>query len=231
MDSVEIDRLCLMPFDLSVLRDALSAIGWQRSLKSSPAMTGKYLIVGLGNPGQEYKNHRHNVGFQVIDHLAARHGLEFKRVQSSARIASGSVAGRPVILAKPQTYMNLSGRSVASLLKFYKIPLDNLIVAYDELDLPLATIRLRPEGGAGGHNGMRSIIQHVGRQEFARLRFGIGRPPGKMDPAAYVLQDFGADQRELVRPTYDRAADAIETWLAEGITLAMSRHNAPADKE
>lgn len=193
-------------------------------------MAGKYLIVGLGNPGREYKNNRHNIGFHVVDRLAARHGLEFTRAQSSALIASGSVAGRSVILAKPQNYMNRSGGPVSSLLTFYRLPVEQMLVAYDDLDLPPGTLRLRPEGGAGGHNGMKDIIQHVGAQNFARLRIGIGRPPGKMDPAAYVLQDFSRHEQEALRDLADRAAEAIETWLADGITLAMSRHNAPAEK-
>jgi PTH1 family peptidyl-tRNA hydrolase len=118
---------------------------------------------------------------------------------------------------------------VSSLLKFYRI-LAQMLIAYDDLDLPSGTLRLRPEGGAGGHNGIRDIIQRIGAQEFARLRIGIGRPPGKMDPAAYVLQDFSRDEQDTMRGLADRAADAIETWLADGITLAMSRHNAPAEK-
>jgi PTH1 family peptidyl-tRNA hydrolase len=200
------------------------------ALAVSESMAGKYLVVGLGNPGREYRNNRHNIGFLVIDHLAARHGLLFGRAQSGALVASGSIMGSPVILAKPQSFMNRSGGPVSSLLKFYRIPLDQMLVAYDELDLPPGTLRLRAEGGAGGHNGMKDIIQRVGAQNFARLRIGIGRPPGKMDPAAYVLQDFSREEQEALPGLVDRAAGAIETWLADGITLAMSRHNTPAEK-
>ncbi len=192
-------------------------------------MTDRYLIVGLGNPGREYADNRHNAGFQVIDHLAARHGLAFSRLQNGAAINTGTMVGRSVVLAKPQKYMNNSGVQVRALVAFYKIALERLLVIVDDLDLPVGTVRLRPEGGSAGQNGMRSIIQHLGAQDFARLRVGIDRPPGKMDPAAYVLQDFSAAQREIMAETYDRAADAVETWLTDGITLAMSRHNGPAE--
>jgi PTH1 family peptidyl-tRNA hydrolase len=194
-------------------------------------MTDRYLIVGLGNPGREYKKNRHNVGFQILDHFAARHGLDFARQQSNAFIATGSVCGKGVILAKPQTMMNRSGASTAPLQKFYKIPLENLMVVFDDLDLPIGTIRVKPEGGAGGQNGIKDIIARLGTKDFPRMRVGIGRPPGKMDPAAYVLQDFGADQLVTINETYDRASDAIETWLRDGIELAMSRHNAPAPEQ
>src|SRR5438067_1919000 len=140
-------------------------------------MTDRYLIVGLGNPGREYKKNRHNVGFQILDHFAARHRLEFTRQQSNAFIASGTAGGASVILAKPQTMMNRSGSSVAPLQKFYKIPLENLIVIFDDLDLPIGTIRVKPEGGAGGQNGMKDIIARLGTKEFPRMRVGIGRPP------------------------------------------------------
>jgi PTH1 family peptidyl-tRNA hydrolase len=193
-------------------------------------MSDKYLIVGLGNPGREYRDNRHNVGFQVIDHLAARHGIAFSRMQNGALVAAGSLAGRPCVLAKPQGYMNRSGTPVAALLRFYKVPLDRLLVVFDDLDLPVGTLRIRPEGGSGGQNGMRHIIACLGSQEFARLRVGIDRPPGRMDPAAYVLQDFGADQLPLIREGYDRVADAIETWLRDGVELAMSRHNGPPER-
>ncbi|HQA68902.1 MAG TPA: aminoacyl-tRNA hydrolase [Aggregatilineales bacterium] len=190
-------------------------------------MTDKFLIVGLGNPGREYQHNRHNIGFQVVDYLAARHGLSFTRMQEGAAVATGRIAGQSVVLAKPQKYMNRSGGPVGSLLRFYKIPLDRLLVIFDDLDLPPGTIRLRPFGGAGGQKGMRDIIERLGSEDFARLRIGIGRPPGRMDPAAYVLQDFGADELPIMRETIDRAADAVETWLREGIDIAMTRHNGP----
>ena len=191
-------------------------------------MSDRYLIAGLGNPGRQYKQNRHNVGFHVVDHLAARHGLTFSRLQDGAFVTSGTIAGRSVVLAKPQRYMNVSGRPVVALLRFYQIAPERLMVIYDDLDLPVGTIRLRPEGGSGGHNGMKSIIQQLGTQGFPRLRVGIDRPPGRMDPAAYVLQDFSAQQLPIVHEALDRAADAIELWLREGIELAMSRCNGPA---
>ncbi len=191
---------------------------------------GKHLIVGLGNPGRDYKNNRHNIGFQVIDHLAERHGLKFSRMQNGALITIGTIAGQPAVLVKPQKFMNLSGIPVAALVKFYKVTPDDLLVVFDDLDLPVGTIRMRPEGGAGGQKGMKSIIERLGSEQFPRLRIGIGRPPGRMDPAAYVLQDFDAEQLPIIREVYSRASDAIETWLSDGIDLAMSRYNGPAEQ-
>lgn len=188
----------------------------------------RYLIVGLGNPGRAHLYNRHNVGFMVADRLAARHNIELKRVQSKAIVGSGRIAGRPVILAKPQTFMNLSGEAVGPILNYYKVPLGNVLVIYDELDIPFGVIRLREKGGAGGHNGMRSIIQHLGN-EFARMRMGIGRPPGRMDPAAFVLQDFGRDELPLVSEMLATAVEAVESFIRNGIDLTMSRFNGPVD--
>jgi PTH1 family peptidyl-tRNA hydrolase len=192
-------------------------------------MTDRYLIVGLGNPGRRFKKNRHNIGFMVVEHLAERHGLRFSTLQSKAAIASGRIGPLSALLAKPQNYMNLSGQPVRSLVDFYKIPLERVIVAFDDLDLPPGTVRLRPEGGSGGQNGMKDIIRHLGTQEFARLRMGIGRPTGRMQPADYVLQDFGKNELDLIQTAIDTAADAIETWLADGIQLAMSRFNGPVE--
>jgi len=188
-------------------------------------MSEKALIVGLGNPGRRYAGNRHNVGFQIVDRLAAAHGLALTRRQGNALVTTGEISGRPVVLAKPQTFMNDSGRAVTPLVRFYQIAPADLLVIYDDLDLPFATLRLRPEGSAGGHHGMESIISALSRQDFPRLRVGIGRPPGRMDPIDYVLQDFDREQQEFLPELYDRAIKAIETFLAEGITLAMSRHN------
>jgi len=188
----------------------------------------RHLIVGLGNPGRRHAFNRHNVGFMAVDRLAARDGIELKRVQSKAIVGVGRLAGLPVILAKPQTFMNLSGDSVGALAAYYRIPLVRMLVIYDELDIPFGTIRLREKGSAGGHNGMRSIIQHMGG-EFPRLRLGIGRPPGRMDPAAFVLQDFGRDELPLVSETLDVAVEAVESFVRDGINLTMSRYNGPVD--
>ena len=184
-----------------------------------------YLIVGLGNPGPRYTANRHNVGFRCLDRLAGAHDLTFDKRQKRARVALGTIHGRRVILAQPQTFMNESGRAVAPLARFYQVEMERLLVVYDDLDLPLGTVRLRPEGGTGGHKGMRSITEHLGGQSFSRLRLGIGRPPGRMDPAAYVLQDFSVEDQPLVEDMLERAVTAVETWLREGIEAAMSRHN------
>lgn len=184
-----------------------------------------YLIAGLGNPGAEHAANRHNVGFRCVERLASIHGLAFDKRQKNGRVALGEIAGRRVVLVKPQTFMNESGRAVVALARFYRVPPEQMLVVYDDLDLPLGTVRLRPEGGSGGHKGMRSIIEHLGGQNFPRLRIGIGRPPGQMDPAAYVLQGFSAEEQPLVEEALERAVAAIETWLREGVVMAMSRHN------
>lgn len=186
--------------------------------------SGRYLIVGLGNPGKAHQHNRHNVGFMLVDRLAARHDIPLRKVQSKAIVGVGHINSQPVVLAKPQTFMNLSGDSVGPLLKYYRVEPARLLVVYDELDIPAWTIRLREKGSAGGHNGMRSIIQHAGG-EFPRLRLGIGRPPGRMDPAAYVLQDFSKADQPLLSELLDKAVAAVECYLTDGIDLAMSRYN------
>ena len=188
----------------------------------------RILIVGLGNPGRAHAFNRHNVGFMAVDKLALRAGIELRRVQSRAIVGSGRLADRPVILAKPQTFMNLSGEAVGALAGYYRIPPAAILVVYDELDIPFGVIRLREKGGAGGHNGMRSIIQHLGN-DFPRLRLGIGRPPGRMDPAAYVLQDFGRDELPLVSEMLATAGQAIASFVRDGIELTMSRFNGPVE--
>ena len=189
-----------------------------------PTGNDKFLIVGLGNTGRKYQRNRHNVGFMVVDRLAELHGIGMSRVQNKALVGNGRIANQSVILAKPQTMMNLSGDAVGSIANYYNILPANVLVIYDELDLPLGTIRLREKGGAGGHNGMKSIINHLGN-EFPRLRLGIGRPPGRMPPAAYVLQDFGKEDEPIVVELIDTAVKAVTTFLTDGINLAMSRHN------
>lgn len=188
----------------------------------------RYLIVGLGNPGRAYAFNRHNVGFMAVDKLALRAGIDMRRVQGKAIVGSGRLADRPVILAKPQTFMNLSGEAVGALANYYRVPPPAMLVIYDELDIPFGVIRLREKGGAGGHNGMRSIIQRLGN-EFPRLRLGIGRPPGRMDPAAFVLQDFGRDELPLVSEMLNRAVEAVESFVRDGIDLTMSRYNGPVE--
>ncbi len=204
-------------------------------LKSSPAESSPEiaaLIVGLGNPGRAYASHRHNVGFMTADRWAAAHTFTFNKIQHHAIIALGRRGEQRVIVAKPQTFMNESGRAVGALLRFYKIPVEQLLVIFDDLDLPFGAIRLRADGGAGGHNGMRSIIQHLGGNRFARLRIGIGRPPGRMEPAAFVLQDFSRDETAELDALLDRASQAIDTFLTAGITAAMNEFNTnpPRDR-
>lgn len=184
----------------------------------------RFLVVGLGNPGREYRGNRHNIGFMVAERLAAAWGAGAPRVEQKALVHAARCADRPVLIARPQTYMNRSGDAVRGLLSFYKLPLDRLLVIYDELDLPLGTLRLRSKGSAGGHNGMRSIIGQIG-PDFARLRLGIGRPPGRLPVEAFVLQDFDADERPIVDHLLDEAVRTVETFVRDGIDLAMTRHN------
>ena len=187
------------------------------------------LIVGLGNPGAEYAAHRHNVGFWVVEALARTHGLTFARRRgTSSLVAEGSIGDRQVVLAKPQTFMNLSGKAVGRLSQSYPIEPAQILVVYDDLDLQLGRLRLRPEGSAGGHRGMRSIIERLGTQAFPRLRVGIDRPPGKMDPAEYVLQPFSEQELVVAREAVKAAVPAIECWLTAGIEAAMGRFNQPA---
>jgi len=184
-----------------------------------------YLIVGLGNPGREYKDNRHNVGFMLIDRLSVRLDARMSRMQAKALVASINYEGSKLILAKPQTYMNLSGQAVQGLARFYKLPLENVIVAHDDLDLPFGTIRIRPGGGPGGQKGIASTIKRLGTKEFCRLRIGIGRPPGRMDPAAYVLQDFSSGDISLLSQILEHAADAVITFISEGLNAAMNKFN------
>jgi len=184
-----------------------------------------YLIVGLGNPGREYKNNRHNVGFMVVDEIAKKLGIEFSRMQSNAMVTKGDFNSDKIILVKPYSFMNVSGQPVRSLVRFYKIPLENLLVIFDDVDLPLGTIRLRPEGSSSGQKGMNSIIQQLGTQEFNRLRVGIGRPPGKMGTPDYVLHDFKQGEIEELSMILDRASEAALSFVAEGIISAMNNYN------
>jgi PTH1 family peptidyl-tRNA hydrolase len=187
-----------------------------------------YLIVGLGNPGREYRESRHNIGFLLLSHLAERLGVSFSRLQSKALVTDGRYQDHKIILAKPQTFMNLSGQAVGPLVNFYKIPLENLLVVYDEVDLPFGTLRLRPSGGSGGHNGMKSLITRLGTEGFPRLRLGVSRPPGRMEAAAYVLQDFSAEEAALLPEILDLAGDAALTFITQGIEAAMNRYNGDA---
>lgn len=188
-------------------------------------VSGKtYLIAGLGNPGREYVHNRHNIGFMAIDAIAGHFNLTLNRSKNRAIIGDTRYGDNKILLAKPQTFMNSSGDSIGPLCKFYKIPNDQVVIIYDELDLEFGTFRIRKKGSAGGHNGMRSIIYHIG-DEFPRIRLGIGRPPGKMPVKAYVLQDFGRKEIETVEQMLERTVQAIETMIKQDIELAMSRYN------
>ena len=189
-----------------------------------------YLIIGLGNPGREYKDTRHNIGFMLIDQVAVRLNARGMKLQAKAIVTSALYEERKIILAKPQTYMNLSGQSVQGLLHFYKIPIENLLVAHDDLDIPFGTIRIRPGGGPGGQRGMASTIDHLGTKEFPRLRLGIGRPPGRMDPKDYVLQMFSKDDMKLLPEILDRAADAAMEFVMKGLNSAMNKFNGEVSK-
>jgi peptidyl-tRNA hydrolase, PTH1 family len=193
-------------------------------------MIETFLVVGLGNPGREYRETRHNVGFMVLDRLAVKLNARFTRLQSRALVASAAFGERKIILAKPQTFMNLSGQSVQGLVHFYKLPLTNLLVAHDDLDLPLGTIRIRPDGGSAGQKGMSSILDRLGTDEFPRLRMGIGRPPGQMQAPDYVLQEFSNSDLTFISETLNRAVDAILTFATEGLDMTMNKYNGGSEK-
>lgn len=184
-----------------------------------------YLIAGLGNPGPEYRYSRHNVGFMLLDRLAAHLQVKFTRLESKALVTKAEHQGQRLVLAKPQTYMNLSGQAVGALVRYYKIPVEHIMIAYDDVDLPLGTLRIRPDGGSAGQKGMSSIIERLGTQEFPRLRLGIGRPPGRMEAAAYVLQDFSKAEAEFLAPILDRAVEAVLAFVNQGLEAAMNRYN------
>jgi peptidyl-tRNA hydrolase, PTH1 family len=189
----------------------------------SAGMTGeRWLIAGLGNPGPQYAANRHNLGFLVADELAERAGVSFKRDRSRAQVATGRLAGVPVILAKPMTFMNVSGRPVAALRGFYKVPSDRIIVIHDELDIPFDAVRVKLGGGDNGHNGLRSVTAALGSRDYYRIRVGIGRPPGRMDPAAFVLRDFSAAERDALPVLLSRSADAAEVLLERGLAAAQN---------
>lgn len=192
-----------------------------------PTLEGKImkLIVGLGNPGQPYAKTRHNVGFQCVDAVAAKYNISFDKKSMNAQWGKGTIAGKEVILAKPQTFMNLSGRSVGEMVRFYKLdPKQDLLVIYDEMDIPLGKMRFRPNGSGGGQNGMKNIIELLGTQDIQRLRVGIGRPP-QGTARDRVLNNFGPDEVPVINEVYEKISEAVEAWLTEGITVAMNKFN------
>jgi len=189
-------------------------------------MDDLFLIVGLGNPGREYASTRHNIGFRIADRLAQTLDVKFSRQQNHAFVASGMRGADKLVLAKPQTFMNLSGQAVSGLLRFYKIGLARLLVCCDDIDLPFGAIRLRASGRSAGQRGMQSILDALGTKDVPRLRFGVGRPPGRMDAADYVLRDFEASEEEIVPAVVEKAAEAALTFVEYGMNEAMNRFNA-----
>lgn len=191
---------------------------------SRSAGADRQLVVGLGNPGPRYAGTRHNAGFLVVDLLAERIGGRF-RSRGRCDVLEGRLADAPLVLAKPRSYMNESGGPIAAVSRFYKVPVDRLTIVHDDLDLPFGTLRLKRGGGDGGHNGLRSATAVLGSREYARVRFGIGRPPGRQDPADYVLRDFSAAERKELGYLVDRAADAVEALLSDGLEAAQNAFN------
>jgi PTH1 family peptidyl-tRNA hydrolase len=197
---------------------------------TSSSETGYFLIAGLGNPGREYRQTRHNIGFMLVDRLAASLNLSFSRVESKALITRGDHTGRRLLLVKPQTYMNLSGQAIGAIARYYKVPQENFLIVYDDVDLPFGLLRMRAAGGAGGHKGMTSIIDRLGSQDIARLRMGIGRPPGRMEAADYVLQEFSPAETGQLPEVLERGVEAVYTFITQGIAAAMNLYN-PAPGE
>ena len=181
-----------------------------------------FLVVGLGNPGPSYAGNRHNAGFMVADLLAERMGGRFKAHKGRADLVEGRLAGRRVVLAKPKCYMNESGGPVASLRDFFKVPVEHILVIHDELDIPWASLRLKRGGGDNGHNGLKSLTKSLGSKEYLRVRFGVGRPPGRQDPADFVLKDFSAAERKELPFHVDRAADAVEALMTGTLESAQN---------
>ncbi|CAH8381145.1 unnamed protein product [Eruca vesicaria subsp. sativa] len=189
----------------------------------SPPPQLPWLIVGLGNPGKKFQGTRHNIGFEMVDALAEAEGIPMNTVNFKALFGKGVIGNIPIMLAKPQTFMNASGESVGQIVSFYKIPLKQVLVVYDDLDLPFGKLRLLPKGGHGGHNGMRSIIDRLkGSRDFPRLRIGIGRPPGKMDTANYVLRQFNKQEQEELDYTFQTGLEAIRIMLLEGFNKSAT---------
>jgi len=186
-----------------------------------------FLVVGLGNPGKQYAGNRHNVGAMVADVLAGRLGSGFKSHKAGADVVEGRLGGRRIVVAKPRSYMNLSGGATAGLARFFGIEPARLIAIHDELDLPPSTIRVKLGGGEGGHNGLRSISAALGTKEYLRVRFGIGRPPGRMDPADFVLRDFSAAERKELPVDLEHAADAVELLIEAGLEATQNQFHAP----
>ena len=184
-----------------------------------------YVIVGLGNPGRRYENTKHNVGFIALDLLAEKHSIKIKKLKHKALIGEGKIGSEKVILVKPQTYMNLSGESVRSIFRYYSLEPEKLIVIYDDIDIPLGTIRIREKGGPGTHNGMRSIINLLLDDSFPRIRIGIGSERGEVPLASFVTSGFNKENVETIENSILRAVDAVDSIITDGVVLAMTNYN------
>lgn len=184
-----------------------------------------FLIIGLGNPGSKFDNTRHNAGFDAIDYLSYKYGIKLSKIGFKAVYGEGQIEGSRVILVKPQTFMNLSGESVRDIVAWYKIPLERVIIIYDDIDLELGKIRVRPKGSSGSHNGMKSVIYQLQADNFPRIRIGIGRPPEKWDLADFVLSKFSIEDRDTINQSIERAVEAVVAIMKNGIEKAMSSYN------
>jgi PTH1 family peptidyl-tRNA hydrolase len=184
-----------------------------------------YVIVGLGNPGDRYAATKHNIGFITIDYLAEQHSIKMNKIKHKAIIGEGTIGGEKILFVKPQTFMNLSGQSVMDIIKFYKVPMSNLIVIYDDIDLPVGKVRIRPNGSSGTHNGMRNIIYLLNNQEFPRVRIGVGKQPDYMDLADYVMTKFNGEEKPLMEEAIKKSAAAVTEIVKSGINSAMNQYN------
>ena len=191
-------------------------------------MHGARLVVGLGNPGTEYRGHRHNVGFQVVDRLAGALGMALGQSKFQSRFGQGDVGKTRLLLLEPETFMNASGEAVSAAARFYKVAPEGLLAVHDELDLSFGRLQLKRGGGTGGHNGLESIVEQLGTPDFARLRFGIGKPQGpnaKERVVGYVLHDFSSEEKAALEPLLERSVDMARAWVSLGLAEAMNRHN------
>ncbi len=201
----------------------------QAQAQAGSMAAGPWLVVGLGNPGPTYAGNRHNIGFMVLDLLAERVGDRFRAHRGGADVAEAHLAGARMLLARPRSFMNTSGPPVAALRAFFKVDIGHVVVVHDELDIPFETIRLKLGGGDNGHNGLRSVTAALGSRDYLRVRVGIGRPPGRMNPADFVLRDFSAPERKELPFLVDRAADAVESLLGSGLEATQNAfHTSPA---
>lgn len=188
-------------------------------------MNELFLVIGLGNPGNRYDNTKHNVGFETVDLLAEKYNIKLSKLKHKALYGDGTIENKKVILSKPQTYMNLSGESVRDMAEWYKIPMQNIIIIYDDIDLQLGKIRVRPKGSSGTHNGMRSVLYHIQSEDFPRIRIGVGRPPEGWDLADYVLSKFSSEERKVINESILQAAEAVPVIIKSGTEAAMNKYN------